>query len=200
MGAALALAAVSSSMSLWPSRGWLAAGAGAVALCYLLPLLGHAAGEPARVVLHGSHILAAGIWVGTLTAMAIALRGPDPVPAGSSASPVPISGRRRKMLSQFAPVAFGGSTLLLLTGVTAAWWYLGSLSNLWTTGYGRLLMLKLFLVANAAACGFVNWQALRRPLAVTASSSTRRLLVGLEVALAASVVIVTAVLTESEHP
>ena len=73
------------------------------------------------------------------------------------------------MLSQFSPVAFTGSTLLLLTGATAAWWYLGELSNLWTTSYGRLLLLKLFLVAAAAACGFVNWQALRRP-----STSTDR--------------------------
>jgi putative copper export protein len=197
MAAAVALATVSATMSFWPSRGWLAAGGGAVAVCYLLPLLGHAAGEPARVVLHGSHILAAGIWVGTLTAMTIASRGPD-APQMASSHPVP--GSRREMLRHFSPVALTGSTLLLLTGATAAWWYLGALSNLWATSYGRLLILKLFLAGDAAGCGFLNWQALRRPVTPTDSLRARRLLVGLEIALAASVIIVTAVLTETEHP
>ena len=173
-------------------------GGGAVALCYLLPLLGHAAGQPGRVLLHGSHILAAGIWIGTLTAMSVAVaRSRSGASTGSS---VMMPARRREMLSHFSPVAFTGATLLLLTGATAAWSYLGELSNLWTTTYGRLLLLKLFLVADVAVCGFVNWQALRRPVTSTGSRRARRLLVGLEIVLAASVVIVTAFLTETEHP
>jgi putative copper export protein len=197
MAAAVALATVSATVSRWPSGGWLAAGGGAVILCYLMPLLGHAAGEPARVILHGSHILAAGIWVGTLTAMTVASRGPD---AADTTSSRHIPRSRREMLRHFSPVALSGSTLLLITGATAAWWYLGALSNLWTTSYGRLLMLKLFLAADAAGCGFVNWQAWRRPVTSTDSLRARRLLVGLEIALAAGVIIVTAVLTETEHP
>jgi len=164
MVAALALAAVSSSMSLWPSGGWLLQAAVAVALCYLLPLLGHAAGAPARMFLHGSHILAAGIWVGTperddhrLARAPIrrrSVRPLQPVRSRRGAARCYVTSRR---------VAFTGSTLLLLTGATAAWWYLGGLLNLVTTTYGRLLLLKLFLVADAAACGFVNWQAAARP-------------------------------------
>ena len=161
MAAAVAMTAISLSIARWPSGGWLAATGGAVALCYLLPLLGHAAGEPAAMLLHGSHILGAGTWIGTLTAMSIASRGPDPAPP---ASPFLMPPCRREMLGQFSPVAFTGSALLLLTGATAAWWYLGELSNLWTTSYGRLLAFKLFLAAGAAGCGFVNWQALSRPV------------------------------------
>ncbi len=197
MAVALVMAAVTAAISVRPAGGWVAVGGGAVALCYLLPLLGHAAGEPIRVLLHGSHILAAGIWMGTLAAISIASRGPDPEQAPA---PLPRPARRRAMLSQFSPVAFTGSTLLLLTGATAAWWYLGELSNLLTTSYGRLLLLKLSLVAAAAACGFVNWQALRRPVSAMDSRRGRRLLVGVEIALALTVVIVTAVLTETEHP
>jgi putative copper resistance protein D len=104
------------------------------------------------------------------------------------------------MLSEFSPVAFTGAALLLLTGATAAWWYLGELSTLWTTAYGRLLALKLLMAAGAAACGFVNWQALSRPMTTSDSPRARRLLVGIEIVFAAAIVIVTAVLTETEHP
>jgi putative copper export protein len=77
---------------------------------------------------------------------------------------------------------------------------LGGLRNLGTTLYGQLLLLKLFLVADVGACGFANWQALHRAVVSTESWRARRLLVGLEITLAASIVIVTAVLTETEHP
>ena len=89
------------------------------------------------------------------------------------------------------------AALLVVTGLTAAWWYVGSIDALATSAYGRLLLLKLFLVADVATCGFLNWQRLRRPAAEAAGGD---LFVTLEVALAVAVVIVTAVLTEVEHP
>jgi copper transport protein len=135
--------------------------------------------------------------MGTLTAMWIASRRRDPAQRDSSPlRPAP----RRQMLSQFSPVAFTGSTLLLITGATAAWWYLGQWANLWRTSYGRLLLLKLCVAAAAAGCGFVNWQTLRQPVDSFEARRSQRLLVGLEITLAAAIVIVTALLTESEHP
>lgn len=196
MAAALVLAAVSRTISRWPAAGWRATAVVAVALCYLLPLVGHAAGEPGRALLHGSHILAAGSWVGTLAAMTLASRAHDLAPLAAPPLPSP----RQEMLSQFSPVALPGSALLLVTGATAAWLYLGGWSALWTSTYGQLLLVKLFLAAAVAGCGFVNWQTLRHPDRSSELPWAGRLLVGLELVLAVGVVIVTAVLTETEHP
>jgi putative copper export protein len=80
-----------------------------------------------------------------------------------------------------------------------AWSYLGSISNLWTTTYGQLLVLKLALVGGIAGSGFLNWRrfgAERRG----AKQSERLGPVVIEVVLVAVVVVVTAALTEVGHP
>jgi putative copper export protein len=79
-----------------------------------------------------------------------------------------------------------------VTGLLLAYFYVGTPANLVGTPYGRLLLAKLALVAGIAACGFINW----RRVQVAGAPSTARL----ELALAGLVVIVTAFLTETEHP
>ena len=68
-----------------------------------------------------------------------------------------------------------------------------------TTTYGRLLLLKLILVGAAAMCGFLNWRRLRA-LAQNDAGAAHPVLVTVEIALAVTIVLVTAVLTETEHP
>jgi putative copper export protein len=77
--------------------------------------------------------------------------------------------------------------------------YLGALSNLWTTTYGQLLALKIGFFCGAAGCGFVNW---RRFAAERRGAAHREHLAPavFEVVLVAVVVVVTAALTEMEHP
>ena len=121
MGGALTLAVCAWSVRRWPQAGWTLAAAGAAALCFLLPLIGHAAGEPDRVLLHGSHILGGGIWLGTLTAAVMASR----VATRADAPPAFAPPAGIQMLRHFSPVAFTGSSLLTVTGAVAVWWYLG---------------------------------------------------------------------------
>ena len=161
MAAALALAVVSLTISRWPSAGWRAAGVAAIALCYLLPLLGHAAGEPGRVLLHGSHILAAGIWIGTLAAMADRFTGSrshatrraaaDSASTTRDAEPV-LAGRPDRR--DAAP----GSPVRPPRGST---WAGGRRCGRPATD--SCCSVKLLLAAGVAGCGFVNWQALRQP-------------------------------------
>lgn len=159
-------------------------------LCGLLPLMGHAGGEPARVILHAAHVAAAGAWVGTLAATALSARGDA----------------REAMLAAFAPMALAGAGLVGVTGVVAAWTYLQGAWSAVGSPYGVALIVKLALVGDIAVLGFLNWRryhgggaalSMGRGQPVAAGRSA---LVTAEIVTAALVVLVTAVLTELEHP
>ncbi|MGE3517749.1 MAG: copper resistance D family protein [Vicinamibacterales bacterium] len=154
----------------------------AIAFCFVLPLLGHAAGEPSRVAIHGLHVLAAGLWVGTLSCMLI-------VRSDESRAV------RAVLLQAFAPLAMGSVGFLLASGVVAARTYLDAWSNLWTTEYGRLLLLKLAGVALVLALGAANWWRMHR-----AGKPPHARLARAEMIAAGLVVAVTAWLTETAHP
>lgn len=172
-----------------PQVAWTLYGLTAVAMCYALPQVGHAAGEPSRVLLHGSHVLGAGVWIGTLAVMALA------APRDA----------RGAMLHAFAPIAFVGSAVIGISGLIAAWLYLQSPANLVMTTYGWVLALKLLFVADVATFGFINWRRRHGPGRAGESASGRDaarqdVFVYLEVAAAVAVVLITALLTEVEHP
>jgi putative copper export protein len=193
--AALLLTLCSSRLRSW-RQAWPLTAIASVVLCYVVPLLGHAAGDPPRVMLHGTHLLGGGVWLGTLAAASIALRA-----SAASSTPEHTQARMRNdVLRHFSPVAFTGSGAIVLTGLVAAWWYVGSVTNLVSTTYGRLLLVKLFLVADVAACGFLNWRHFKSPRREEERSRQPKALIAAEIVLAACVVVVTAVLTETEHP
>ncbi len=201
MLAASALLATSVLIRARPGTSSLLPALAAVVLCYSVPLVGHAAGSVSRVLLHGSHVLAAGSWLGTLTVLLfLAIRlggrsGSDPVDDGAAL--------RLKLLQGFSPLALSGAAVLLLTGAVSSWLYVGSLSNLRTSSYGWLLVLKIAFVAGVAVCGYVNWRRLSRQngeLVLTGSPGSMTPTIVLEVLLAGVVTLVTATLTEVAHP
>jgi putative copper export protein len=187
----IAAASIFVGASAWAGRGrpgvdarGNVASIACIALCYSMPLLGHGAGSRWHVLLHGTHILGAGVWAGTLMVLVL-MRVP--------------SARRLTLLRGVSPLALSGTAALGLAGVVMAWSYLGAFSNLWTTTYGQLLTLKIVLFGGAAVCGFVNW----RRFAAERRGATPRDHLGpvvIEVVLVAVVVVVTAALTEMEHP
>jgi putative copper export protein len=194
-GAAWQLQVVAASIflaaSTWTGRGRSgldASGAvvtiAGIVLCYSMPLLGHGASSRWHVLLHGTHILGAGAWAGTLMVLVLIKVPPA---------------RRLTLLRGVSPLALSGTAGLGLAGVVMAWSYLGSISDLWTTTYGQFLALKIGLFGGAAACGFVNW---RRFAAERRGTAHRDHLgpVVIELVLVAVVVIVTAALTEMQHP
>jgi copper resistance protein D len=167
--------------------GWPAASLAVVVCCCTLPVLGHAAGSPWRLALHAAHVLGAGVWLGTVAAVLIAhLLHPSDV--------------RELLLRRLSPIALSGAAMLVAAGLVASWTYVGSVANLWTTPYGRLLTVKATLFCGVIACGFLNWRRFSvgagngRAAAETTGAAT------IEVLLAAAVVIVTAIFTELEHP
>ena len=160
---------------------WLLASGAGIGLAIALTLTGHAAGAPPRMAIHVGHLLGGGVWLGTL--------------AGLAAIRSRVSATfRTGLLRGFSPVALTGAAALAATGILAGWLYVGSFSNLTGTSYGQVLLLKLALVAGAAACGFVNWRSLQSGRAEPGR------VVALELMLAVAIVLTTAVLTETEHP
>jgi putative copper export protein len=183
VAAAAALFALTLLTRAQPSLGRLLSTVAAVLVCGVLPLTGHAAGHPWRVATHGAHVLAAGFWLGTLV---VVVTGPSPI----------MRVLRPRLLRAFAPIAMTGAAVLIGSGALSTFTYLGSLPNLWTTEYGRLLSVKLLLVCGILVFGGLNWRWLHHRRADDAHA--RYLL--FEVILAASVVLVTAWLTEVAHP
>lgn len=187
LGAALLLAAaaavrVSVTSRRPPSAAarvlWTAA---AVAAALAVPQTGHAAAEPYRWVLHGIHVVAAGLWAGTLL-VAVTLRRPARV-----ALP--------HLLRLFGSLATPAVAVVAVSGLWASALYLGSVGNLVSTEYGRLLLAKSSVVVVMGALGGVNWLRLRR-----SNQAGLPLTVYLEAGLAVAVVMVTAWLTETAHP
>ncbi|MFL5966681.1 MAG: copper resistance CopC/CopD family protein [Gaiellaceae bacterium] len=113
----------------------------------LLPIpsvAGHAldAGRPRiEVGVDLLHLAAAAVWTGGLVQLAFALR------AGVALGDV---------LRRFSAVALTAVAVLSITGVIRALAELRSVSQLWTTGYGRLLIIKTALLALLAGVGWLN--------------------------------------------
>jgi copper transport protein len=137
--------------------------AAAILLLGLPPATGHASATdvpralsiPADVV----HLAAVALWIGGLVALLLARRDERPA-----------------LARQFAPWAVGAVAVLGATGIVRAFNELDAVDQLWTTGYGRALLVKTGVLAAVVAIG------LRRRFA-------------LELALLAVIVAAVAVLT-----
>lgn len=160
--------------------GWTLAAIGAICCTVSMPLLGHAASNPLGLLLHSAHIVGAGLWLGTLACILLVRRH-----------------GAEDLLRHFAPFAFTGAGLAVLAGGIVAVEYVGSVPQLWTTAYGRTLLLKLTCFAGVVVCGYRNW---RRWSAVPAAPVRDRGVETTEAVLALVIVLITSVLTELAHP
>ena len=113
----------------------------------LLPgpsIAGHALDRgrsPIEVVADVLHVASASVWLGGLVALGLSLRA---------------AGNHGRTLRRFSNVALGSVALLGVTGVVRALSELDAVSQLWSTGYGRALVVKTVLLAALVAIGWVN--------------------------------------------
>ncbi|WUM77654.1 copper resistance protein CopC/CopD [Streptomyces sp. NBC_00328] len=89
---------------------------------------------PAAMVSSVLHLLAMAVWLGGLAALLAALHRP--------AGPVPPA-----VVTRFSRLALASVAVLAVTGVYQSWRGLGSWDALTSTSYGRLLAVKVVLVA-----------------------------------------------------
>jgi copper transport protein len=121
----------------------------------LLPVptvAGHAfdRGRPAyEPVIDFFHLAAASFWVGGVVALAVTFSTVRSVPGA---------------IRRFSNVAFVSVIVIAATGVVRAFAELRSVSQLWSTGYGRVLIAKTVLLSILVALGWMNrYRILRRP-------------------------------------
>jgi len=149
---------------------------------------GHAAGQSglraANLLVQWAHLVAVGGWIGGLVWLLAGLRGrdrPDQVAA----------------VVRFSRLAAPILAVVVLTGLTRAAGEVGSPQRLLTTSFGQTLLIKLGLVVVLVALAATN--RYRTVPALTAGTGTlaalRRVVRG-ELAVAASVLLAAALLSE----
>jgi putative copper export protein len=132
-------------------------------------------------------VVASGAWLGTVGVVAA-------LALWRSSCVTVVDETVRTVLTRFSPVALTAAATVLVSGTIAGVVYVGTIDALVTSGYGRLLVVKLGIVALIAACGWRNWQRVRR------RQPPERAVVAMEWAGALAAVVLTAVLSETEHP
>jgi copper transport protein len=133
---------------------WLAFAA-AVLLVPMPSLAGHALdpGEwrPLNAVADTLHVAAAALWVGGLLALAVA------VPRlGRTLPPDQRARFTRALVPRLSAAALASVAVIAATGLVRALSELSAVSQLWTTGYGRALIVKSALLLVLVAIGWVN--------------------------------------------
>jgi copper transport protein len=172
--------------------GWGIATLAILALGAFPGMTGHAnAGDLRAVTLPADilHVWAVGGWIGALT-LVLLLERRRVLEAGPSLLPT--------LVPRFSRLALPSVIALVASGVLAAWVHLESLGALVGTRYGRLLLLKLAIVAAVLPLGAMNWRRLKPRLSDSAAQTSMRRLAILEVALAAIVLAVTAILVRTD--
>ena len=161
----------------------VAAGACAIALLAAPALAGHSLDpDQPRILaplLDVVHTAAAAVWLGGLIAALW-------VPARARAD----TWERRAVLRRFSAAAFAAVALLALSGVGRALTELDAVHQLWSTSYGRTLLVKTAIFLPLLAVGRLNRSLLARGRALAARS------VAAEVVAVVAVVAVVSVLTE----
>ena len=146
------------------------------------------------------HLVAAAVWIGGIAQIVVSwLPG---------IADVPTAGRRivmRSVLQRFGRVALPAFGVVVVAGVVNALLELGEPEQLWSTGYGRILLVKIALVAAIALASYTHALRLRPRLLTEAGgwSPTERRhwqLLRTEPLIATAVLVAAALLAASPLP
>lgn len=161
----------------------------------VVPLLsGHGWADSPRALSAAAtylHVVAAGGWMGGLACLLFAGFPALHDHGGGADADVPgLAG----MVGAFSRVARFAVALLLLTGAAKVWVHIGAVPDLWTTAWGRSLLVKGGVVAAVLALGFYNWRFVRPALADSPRPGLIRGSALVELVLGVAAVAVTAYL------
>jgi putative copper export protein len=174
------------------SIGWPLAGVGGMAFALRALVSGSLAG-----MVNPLHVLGASLWIGTLFVLVVCGLGQ------MLRSSAPVDQRERavaEMVRRFSTVGLASATLLGITGLITSWKHLNPFAALWSTPYGYALLAKLSVVAIVAGLGAWNWRRVGPSLGTDGGALTIRRTATTELAFAALVLLLTAILVSLPSP
>ena len=179
--------------------GWIAAAVGGLALAVTPALSGHAVATPGlgpqAVIADTLHVIGAAGWLGSLL-LVLTVGIPVAMALGSDRRGATVA----RLVNAFSPTALIFAALVTLTGVFAAWLHAGFSSALWTSDYGRLLLIKVAMLSIVLATGAYNWLRVKPGLGTDGGAARLRRSATLELGVGLLVVIVTAALVATPPP
>jgi copper transport protein len=180
---------------------WRVATVVVFALALVPALSGHAVATPEQagiaVIADAMHVLGAGAWLGSLAVIVVA-----GLPVMTRESAAGRTSALSAVVNSFSSFALGCAALVVLTGVIAARYHLGSWAAFTTTSYGETLLVKLAVVFVLLCIAAWNWQRVRPSLARGEPGDVRRIrgTAGTETGVAIVVLLITAILVALPTP
>jgi putative copper export protein len=173
---------------------WLVATLSAIVLAVTPALAGHAAASPrfTSLMIAGDflHVLGASSWLGSLFAVMVV-----GVPLSFALDGAERWSSVASLVNSFSPIALASAAVVVVSGLTASWVHLEHLSSLWQTAYGRVLLVKLFLVAITLMIGAYNFRRVQPQLVNEVGSARLRRSAVIELSVGFLILLATGFLT-----
>ena len=189
------LALVCFALAVRRIRGaWLVASMSAIVLAVTPALAGHAASSPKftslMIVSDFLHVLGGASWLGSL--LAVLVIG---IPLSLTLAGAERWSSVASLVNSFSPIALASAAVVVVSGSIASWVHVEHLPDLWQTAYGRILMIKLALVAVTLTIGAYNFRKVQPQLANEAGSARLKHSAALELSVGFLILLVTGFLT-----
>jgi putative copper resistance protein D len=159
---------------LWSSRAWQYAGLSiATTLLASITWAGHAgatigAERPIHLTVDSAHLIAAGLWPGGLLPLTLVLL------QACRSSELSLLLAAGAITRRFSALSLLVVAALAATGLTNSYFLVGSLRALVTTGYGRLLMMKVLLFVIMIGFGACNLLRFKPQLALANEQNAKQ--------------------------
>ncbi|HEU4830162.1 MAG TPA: CopD family protein [Gemmatimonadales bacterium] len=196
MAGAIAAIAGLAAAARWRSA-WLVAGIGAAVSIFAAVRTGHAIEHPwgaLGTALQFLHLGAGAIWLGTLLLLVMVA-----YPATRNRAE-----EREWLLASlvhaYSPMALVAGIVTIALGLLLGWNYVGGFGPLFSSTYGRALLVKVALLLGVAAAGAWNWRRVRPALGAPPGSARLRRSATAELVLGTLLLAVTAVLVALPAP
>lgn len=147
-----------------------------------------------------AHVLGASLWLGTLFVMFLSIvRNDGNEPQSERSASDMRASYISAMLRSFSPVALVGATLVVASGVLAAFAHVANFNELFNTSYGQKLIAKLIGVGLVWLFGWRNWKFIT-PQVLTAGPRRMTRSMTIELTLAIIVLLITSALVVTPPP
>jgi copper transport protein len=194
-GALAALAGLASAIR-W-RMGWGLAAIGTGVSVYAAVRTGHAIEHPwgaLGTALQVAHLGSGAIWLGTLLLIvtaaypALRQRRDDREPLLAA------------LIQAYSPMALTAGIVTIALGLLLGWTYVGGFGPLFSSTYGRTLLVKVLLLGGVAATGAWNWRRVRPALGAAPGAARLRRSATIELVFGTLLLAVTAVLVALPAP